>query len=72
MSAHSLGGAQHIATFCGQCDCGCPELWFDPDVEPAKQVVVTDDHGQWIQMSLQQLDTLHSQLADTIAALKGA
>lgn len=63
-------GDQHIATFCGQCNCGCPELWFDPDAEPAKQVVITDDHGQRIQMSRQQLHDLHAELAESVAALE--
>jgi len=63
-------GAQHIATFCGQCDCGCPQLWFDHDAEPARQVVLTDDHGQRIQLSVQQLDDLHAELAEAVAALK--
>ena len=26
----AMGGLQHVATFCGQCSCGCPELWVDP------------------------------------------
>lgn len=63
-------GPQHIATFCGQCDCGCPELWLDPDAEPDRRVVLTDDHGQRIQMSVQQLDDLHAELAGSVAALK--
>ena len=68
--AGPVAGPQHIATFCGQCDCGCPELWFDPDAEPGKRVVLTDDHGQRIQMNLQQLDDLHAELAGSVAALK--
>nr|WP_091453696.1 hypothetical protein [Actinokineospora iranica] len=55
---------RHIATFCGQCDCGCPELWIDPDAPEEKRVVITDDFGQRIQMSL-------GQLSDLIGDVKG-
>jgi hypothetical protein len=47
-----------IATFCGQCQCGCPELWIDPDAPQERRVVITDDFGQRIQMSLGQLTDL--------------
>ena len=46
---------RHIATFCGQCSCGCPELYLDDAAAPEKRVVITDDFGQRIQMSLAQL-----------------
>ena len=49
---------RHIATFCGQCSCGCPELYLDDSAAPAKRVVITDDFGQRIQMSLEQLADL--------------
>jgi hypothetical protein len=66
-----LPNATHIATFCGQCNCGCPELWFNPDAtDELKQVIVTDDHGQRIEMSLSQLDDLYADLGDAIARLK--
>jgi len=48
----------HVATFCGKCDCGCPELFVDPNADPLKQIVITDDFGQRIQMSLGQLSDL--------------
>lgn len=50
-----------LATFCGQCNCGCPQLWTDPDAEPGKRVVITDDFGQRIQMSADQLASLIEQ-----------
>ena len=50
-----LAGLQHVATFCGQCSCGCPELDVDPDAGDERRVVITDDFGQRIQMSLAQL-----------------
>ena len=49
---------RHIATFCGQCSCGCPELYLDDAAAPEQRVVITDDFGQRIQMSLDQLADL--------------
>lgn len=46
---------RHVATFCGQCNCGCPELFVDPDADAGRRVVLTDDFGQRIRMSLEQL-----------------
>jgi hypothetical protein len=55
---------RHIATFCGQCNCGCPELFLDDAAEPARRVVLTDDFGQRVQMST-------AQLADLVAQVRG-
>jgi hypothetical protein len=55
---------ERIATFCGQCNCGCPELWIDPDSPAEQRVVITDDFGQRIQMSLTQLNALVSDVKD--------
>ncbi|HEY2205153.1 MAG TPA: hypothetical protein VGH99_11845 [Pseudonocardia sp.] len=49
---------RHIATFCGSCNCGCPELYVDESAAPERRVVITDDFGQRIQMSLEQLADL--------------
>jgi hypothetical protein len=49
---------RHIATFCGQCNCGCPELFVDDSAAPEKRIVITDDFSQRIQMSLGQLTDL--------------
>jgi hypothetical protein len=49
---------RHIATFCGQCNCGCPELYIDDDAAPERRVVIIDDFGQRIQMSVEQLADL--------------
>ena len=54
---------RHIATFCGQCSCGCPELFIDESATPEQRVVITDDFGQRIQMSL-------GQLADLVADVR--
>lgn len=49
---------RHIVTFCGQCNCGCPELFVDDAAAPEKRIVITDDFGQRIQMSVGQLSDL--------------
>jgi hypothetical protein len=49
---------RHIATFCGNCDCGCPQLFLDEAAAPERRVVLTDDFGQRVQMSLEQLGDL--------------
>lgn len=51
-----------IATFCGQCDCGCPELYLDEQAGEERRVVITDDFGQRVQMSLAQLHVLVSDI----------
>jgi hypothetical protein len=48
----------HVMTFCGQCSCGCPELFLEPQAPEERRVVLTDDFGQRIQMSLDQLRTI--------------
>lgn len=50
-----------LATFCGNCNCGCPELFVDPGAAPEKRVRITDDFGQQIQMSEDQFLDLVSQ-----------
>ncbi|MET0188703.1 MAG: hypothetical protein ABW212_06875 [Pseudonocardia sediminis] len=54
---------RHIATFCGNCNCGCPELHVDENAAPERRIVITDDFGQRIQMST-------DQLADLVAAAR--
>jgi hypothetical protein len=49
---------RHIATFCGSCSCGCPELYLDEDAAPERRIVITDYFGQRIQLSLEQLADL--------------
>jgi hypothetical protein len=49
-----------IATFCGNCNCGCPALSVNPSAEPERQIVITDDFGQRIEMSPDQFaDLIH-------------
>lgn len=52
---NETSGLQHVVTFCGQCNCGCPELYVDPLAPEEKRIVITDDFGQRIQMSVAQL-----------------
>jgi hypothetical protein len=53
---------RHVATFCGQCNCGCPELYLDDSAPEASRVVITDDFGQRIRMSVAQLSDLVSDI----------
>jgi hypothetical protein len=61
----------HVATFCGKCDCGCPELFLDVEATPDKRVVITDDFGQRIQMSTEQFDDLVEQARTGVLQLAG-
>lgn len=47
-----------MATFCGDCDCGCPQLFVDPAASAERRVVLTDDFGQRVQMSADQFSSL--------------
>lgn len=49
---------RHIATFCGSCNCGCPELFVDESAPAERRIVITDDFGQRIQLSFEQLRDL--------------
>jgi hypothetical protein len=48
------GTPRHVLTFCGKCSCGCPELFVDHDAPAERRIVLTDDFGQRIQMSVEQ------------------
>ncbi|WP_245594530.1 hypothetical protein [Actinospica robiniae] len=47
-----------IKVFCGDCSCGCPELFLDPKADQARRIVLADDFGQHVQMSVEQLGVL--------------
>ncbi|MGW4272418.1 hypothetical protein ACWEGQ_08645 [Streptomyces seoulensis] len=53
-----LTGLQEVATFCGKCDCGCPQLFIDPAAPEDQRIVITDDFGQRVQMSADQFSSL--------------
>jgi hypothetical protein len=57
----NAGGLTRIAVLCGNCNCGCPELFIDHAAEPERRVVITDDFGQRVQMSAEQLQALVDQ-----------
>ena len=51
----------HVTTLCGQCNCGCPEVFVDAGAAPERRVLITDDFGQRVQMSLDQFRQLVEQ-----------
>ncbi len=53
-----MKGMSQFAVLCGQCSCGCPELFVDHDAPADKQIVITDDFGQRVQMSADQFAVL--------------
>jgi len=54
----SAGMPYSIKIFCGDCSCGCPELFLDPQAEDTRRIVLADDFGQRVQMSVEQLGQL--------------
>lgn len=48
-------GLTRIAVLCGNCNCGCPELFIDHTASEDRRIVITDDFGQRVQMSADQL-----------------
>jgi hypothetical protein len=65
-----------LARFCGNCDCGCPELYVDPNADAGRRIVITDDFGQRVQMSLDQfrdlVETAKSGALDDLLARETA
>jgi len=57
----NTGGLIRFAVLCGQCNCGCPELFIDHAALPERRVVITDDFGQRVQMSADQFQVLVEQ-----------
>ena len=58
-----------IATFCGNCNCGCPALSVNPAAVPERQIVITDDFGQRIEMSPDQFaDLIHMASEGVLSA----
>ena len=47
-----------IRVFCGDCNCGCPELFLDPAADEPRRIVLADDFGQRVQMSVEQFEQL--------------
>lgn len=57
-SMESTQSLESVAVFCGNCSCGCPELFVDHAADEERRVVIADDFGQRVQMSLVQLSAL--------------
>ena len=53
--------ARPLATFCGDCGCGCPQLFVDESAPPEQRVVLTDDFGSHVRMSAAQFNDLLAQ-----------
>ncbi|MCX4825745.1 hypothetical protein OG883_39090 [Streptomyces sp. NBC_01142] len=53
-----IDGLEPVATFCGNCNCGCPQLFVDSAAPVERRVVLTDDFGQRVQMSADQFSSL--------------
>ncbi len=53
---------RHVATFCGSCNCGCPELFVNEAAPTERRIVITDDFGQRIEMGVEQLRDLVSDV----------
>lgn len=53
-----INGLEPLATICGDCDCGCPQLFVDPSAPARRRVLLTDDFGQRVQMSVDQFASL--------------
>jgi hypothetical protein len=68
------GSLTRLVLLCGQCNCGCPELLVDHEAPPERRIVITDDFGQRVQMSADQLQVLidearSGRLGETLAGL---
>jgi hypothetical protein len=50
-----------IATFCGSCSCGCPQLFVDEAAASDRRIVLTDDFGASVRMSAGQFADLVAQ-----------
>ncbi|MEU2990459.1 hypothetical protein ACPCAJ_32165 [Streptomyces griseoincarnatus] len=53
-----ITGLEPLATFCGECNCGCPQLFVDPSAPEERRVLLTDDFGQRVEMSAVQFASL--------------
>ena len=56
-----ISTASPFATFCGQCSCGCPQLFVDESAPPEQRIVLTDDFGSQVRMSTVQFGDLLAQ-----------
>lgn len=56
-------GIRHgfVARFCPQCSCGCPELLIDHSAPAERRLIMTDDFGHRIEMSMEQFKEFIAQ-----------
>ncbi|MFJ1729975.1 hypothetical protein [Streptomyces sp. NPDC088254] len=47
-----------VATFCGECNCDCPQLFVDPAAPAEQRIILTDDFGQRVRMSADQFSSI--------------
>jgi hypothetical protein len=52
------GHLTRLILLCGQCNCGCPEVLIDNSASADQRVVIADDFGQRVQMSVDQFQVL--------------
>ncbi|HEX2298871.1 MAG TPA: hypothetical protein VHH34_10190 [Pseudonocardiaceae bacterium] len=52
---------QPLATFCGSCGCGCPQLYVDHSAPADQRIVLTDDFGSRVRMSTDQFADMVAQ-----------
>lgn len=52
---------QPLATFCGDCGCGCPQLYVDESAPADQRIVLTDDFGSRVRMSTDQFADMVAQ-----------
>ncbi|WP_327327532.1 hypothetical protein OG735_37140 [Streptomyces sp. NBC_01210] len=53
-----ISSLEPVATFCGNCNCGCPQLFVDEAAPAERRIVITDDFGQQVQMSADQFGSI--------------
>ncbi|MFD7448297.1 hypothetical protein [Kitasatospora sp. NPDC059827] len=63
---------QPFATFCGNCNCGCPQVFLDREAPADRRVRITDDFGQQIRMSEDQFRDLVRQAKEGLLDLSAA
>ncbi|WP_256102649.1 hypothetical protein [Streptomyces sp. Ncost-T10-10d] len=47
-----------VATFCGNCNCGCPQLFVAETAPAERGIVINDDFAQQARMSAGQVGSL--------------
>ncbi|MEU0393712.1 hypothetical protein ABZ208_13185 [Streptomyces sp. NPDC006208] len=65
-----VNSLEPVATFCGNCSCGCPQLFVDESAPAERRIVITDDFGQQVRMSADQFGSLVAEAkAGTLDAI---